>query len=128
MISILIFTFYIVNQICSVILYQIRLLFLIFEIKYCLMKVLEQPGEGAELPRLTPGRYATNVTQMSINNRRCSTLRLGPDHITGKSFHREMNCNKNGSFISGDFNKKKHPLHAHTHTHTPPPPPPPSHT
>ena len=70
MISILIFTFYIVNQICFIILYQIRLLFLIFEIKYCLTEVLEQPGEGAELSRLTSGRYATNVTQTSINKER----------------------------------------------------------
>ena len=38
MISILIFTFYII------ILYQIRLVFLIFEIKYSLTEVLEQPG------------------------------------------------------------------------------------
>ena len=46
MISILIFTFYIINQICFIILYQIRLVLLIFEIKYCLMEVLEQPGAG----------------------------------------------------------------------------------
>ena len=52
MISILIFTFYIVNQICFIILYQIRLLFLIFEIKYCLTEVLEQPGEGGGTPAL----------------------------------------------------------------------------
>ena len=43
-ISILTFTFYIVDQICIIILYQIRLVFLIFEIKYCLMEVLAQPG------------------------------------------------------------------------------------
>ena len=35
------------NQICFIILYQIRLVFLIFEIKYCLTEVLEQPGGGA---------------------------------------------------------------------------------
>ena len=46
MISILIFTFYIINQICFIILYQIRLVLLIFEIKYCLTEVLEQPGGG----------------------------------------------------------------------------------
>ena len=48
MISILIFTFYIINQICFIILYQIRLVFLIFEIKYmyCLTEVLEQQGGG----------------------------------------------------------------------------------
>ena len=49
MISILIFTFYIISQICIIILYQIRLVFLIFEIKYCLMAVLEQPGDGTPL-------------------------------------------------------------------------------
>ena len=47
MISILTFTFYIINQICFIILYQIRLVFLIFEIKYCLTEVLEQPGGGS---------------------------------------------------------------------------------
>ena len=31
---------------CFIILYQIRLVFLIFEIKYCLTEVLEQPGGG----------------------------------------------------------------------------------
>ena len=46
MISILIFTFSIINQICFIILYQIRLDFLIFEIKYCLTEVLEQPEGG----------------------------------------------------------------------------------
>ena len=46
MISILIFTFYVLNQICFIILYQIRLVFLISEIKYCLTEVLEQPGGG----------------------------------------------------------------------------------
>ena len=46
MISILIFAFYVINQICFIILYQNRLVFLIFEIKYCLMEVLEQSGGG----------------------------------------------------------------------------------
>ena len=46
MISIFIFTFYIINQICFIILYQIRLVFLILEIKYCLTEVLEQRGGG----------------------------------------------------------------------------------
>ena len=68
MISILIFIFYIINQICFIILYQIRLVFLIFEIKYCLTEVLEHPG--AELPRLMSWRYATNVTQTSVNKER----------------------------------------------------------
>ena len=59
MISILIFTFYIINQICFIILYQIRLIFLIFKILYCLAEVLEQQGSG------TP---ALNV--MAIQNQR----------------------------------------------------------
>ena len=46
MISILIFKFYIVNQICFIILYQIMLVFLIFDSKYCLTEVLEQPEGG----------------------------------------------------------------------------------
>ena len=77
MISILIFTFYIINQICIIILYQIRLVFLISEIKYCLTEVLEQPGVGGVgggvgegLPRLTSWRYETNVTQTSVNKER----------------------------------------------------------
>ena len=45
-ISILIFTYYIINQICIIILYQIRPVFLIFEIKYFLTEVLEPPGGG----------------------------------------------------------------------------------
>ena len=46
MISILIFTFYIIIQICFIILYQIGLVFLIFEIKYCLTEGLEKHGGG----------------------------------------------------------------------------------
>ena len=46
MLSILIFTFYIINQICIIILYQIRQVFPIFEIKYYLKEVLEQPEGG----------------------------------------------------------------------------------
>ena len=61
MISILIFTFYIINQICFIILYQIRLEFLIFEIKYCLTEVLEHPGGG------TP---ALNVMDMRPKSRK----------------------------------------------------------
>ena len=52
MISILIFTFYIISQICIIILYQIRL-FLIFEIKYCLTEVFEQPGGGTPALNVT---------------------------------------------------------------------------
>ena len=46
MISILTFTFYIINQICFIILYQIKLVVFIFETKYCPTEVLEQPGGG----------------------------------------------------------------------------------
>ena len=53
MISILIFTFYIINQICFIILYQIWLVFLIFEIKHCLTEVLEQPGGGTPALNVT---------------------------------------------------------------------------
>ena len=44
MISVLIFTFYIINEISIVILHPVRLVFPIFRIKYCLTDVLEQPG------------------------------------------------------------------------------------
>ena len=133
MISILIFTFYIINQICIIILYQIRLVFLLFEIKYCLTEVLEQPGGGTPALNVIAIRDQRHANVSKKRTLRCSISRLGPDLITGKCFHREMNCNKNASFISGDCNKN-HPLHArthartHTHTHTPPPPPSPSHT
>ena len=53
MISILIFTFYIIDQICFIILYQIRLVFLIFEIKYCITEALEQPGGGTPALNVT---------------------------------------------------------------------------
>ena len=38
------FTFYILNLISIIILHPIRLVFLIFRIKYCHMEVLEQPA------------------------------------------------------------------------------------
>ena len=66
-----------------IILYQIRLHFLIFEIKYYLTEVLEQPGEGVELLRLTSGRYANNVTQTSFN-KECYWLTLTLLHITAR--------------------------------------------
>ena len=46
MISSLIFTIYIINQISIIIRHPIRLVFLLLKIKYCLMEVLEQPGGG----------------------------------------------------------------------------------
>ena len=112
MISIVIFTFYIINQIFIIIQYQIRLVFLISEIKYCLTEVLEPPGCG------TP---ALNV--MAKQRTLFADADVAPHHGSApitklvNVFHREMNCNKNDSFISGDCNKN-HPLHAHSHTHT----------
>ena len=49
-----------------IILYQIRLLFFIFEIKYCQTEVLEQHGEGTEPPRLTSGRHATLLADTDV--------------------------------------------------------------
>ena len=132
MILILIFTFYIINQICFIILYQIRLVFLIFEIKYCLTEVLEQPGGGTPALNVMPIRdqcHANVSKQRTLLADADVAQHHGSAQITYlvNVFHREMNCNKNASFISGDCNKK-HPLkahtHTHTHTHTPPPPPP----
>ena len=44
MILILMFTYYILNQISVIILHPIRLIFLIFKIKYYHMEVLEPPA------------------------------------------------------------------------------------
>ena len=69
MISILIFTFYIINQICIIILYQIRLVFLIFEIKYCLTEVLEQPGGGTPTLKvmvIRDQRHANVIKQRTL--------------------------------------------------------------
>ena len=46
MILIVIFTFYIINHIAIIFLNPIRLIYIIFIIKYCLTEVLEQPGAG----------------------------------------------------------------------------------
>ena len=69
MISILIFTFYIINQICIIILDQIRLVFLIFEIKYCLTEVLEQPGVG------TPALNVMAIRDQRHTNGKCFSSR-----------------------------------------------------
>ena len=103
MISIRIFTFYIINQICIIILYQIRLDFFIFEIKYRLTEVLKQPGGG------TPALYAMAIhDQRHANVSKERTLladaEVAPPHgsvpITWlvNVFHQEMNCNKNARF------------------------------
>ena len=64
MISILIFTYCIINQIYIIILYQIRLVFLIFEIKYCLTEVLEQPGGGT--PALNVSKQRTFLADADV--------------------------------------------------------------
>ena len=62
MISILIFTFYVINQISIIILHPIRLVFLMFKTKCCLTEVLEQPG--GDSPTLD---IMANILQMSVN-------------------------------------------------------------
>ena len=102
MISILIFTFYIINQICIIILYQIRLVFLIFEIIYT--EVLEQPGGGTPVINVMAIRDQRHA---NINKQRklLADTAIAPPHglapITWlvNVFHQEMNCNKNASFI-----------------------------
>ena len=69
MISILIFIFDIINQIFIIIVYQIRLVFLLFEIKYCLTEVLEQPGggtHGLNVMAIRDQRYANVSKQRSL--------------------------------------------------------------
>ena len=69
MISILTFTFYIINQICIIIPYQIRLVFLIFGIKYCLTEVLDQPGGGTpalNVMAIRDQRHANVSTQRPL--------------------------------------------------------------
>ena len=61
LISVLTFTFHIINQISIIILHPIRLTLLIFGIKYCVMEVLEQPG----------GR--TSALNMAIHDQRHET-------------------------------------------------------
>ena len=124
MISIFLFTFYIINQICIIILYQIRLVFLIFEFKYCITEVLEQPGGGT--PALNrPWRYATNVTQTSVNKNR---YWLTPTllHLTARPqahdwqmfFIEKWTATRMlGSSKAIAIRKHPWPLHAHTHHH-----------
>ena len=68
MISNLIFIFYIINQICFIILYQIRLEYLIFEIKYCLTEVLEQPGGGTPTLNVIDTRYQRHANVSKQRN------------------------------------------------------------
>ena len=113
LISILIFTFYIINQISIIILHRIRLVFLIFRIKLCLTEVLEQPWGGT--PTLNTmaihdqchANHANVSKQITI----MADVDVAPLHdmvyITWLAivFHWEMSCNKNASFIAGDCNK-----------------------
>ena len=117
MISILIFTFYIINQVCFIILHQNRLVFLISEIKYCLTEVLEQQRGGTPALNVMAIRDQCHAN-VSKQRTLLADADVAPITKLVNVFHREMNCNKNASFISGDCNKK-HPLHSmHTHTHT----------
>ena len=122
MISTHIFTFYIINQICIIILYQIRLVFLIFEIKYCLTEVLEQPG-GGTLALNVMVVYDQRHANVSKQRTLLADADVAPPHGSApitwlvNVFHREMNCNKNASFISGDCNKTHPTPCTHTDTH-----------
>ena len=104
MISILIFTFYIINQICIIILYQIRLVFLTFEIKYCLKEVLEEPGGGIPTLNVMAIREQRHAN-VSKERTLLADTDVAPPHglapITWlvNVFHQEMNYNKNASFI-----------------------------
>ena len=86
MISILIFTFYIICQICFITLYQISIVFLIFEIKYCLTEILEHPGGGSPALNVITIRDQRHDKEHYWLTPTLLTSRLGPDHITGKCF------------------------------------------
>ena len=91
MISILIFTSYIINEICCIILYQIRLVFLIFEIKYCPTEVLEQPGGGTRALNVMAIRDQghANVSKQRMLLAEADIAPhhgSGPYHITSKCF------------------------------------------
>ena len=121
MISILIFTFYIINQICIIILYQIRLVSLIFEIKYCLIEVLEQPGGRAPVHKVMALR-----DQRHANASKARTLfadaNVAPPHgsapitwLVNVSFMKKWTATR--MLVSSKaIAIKKNPLHAHTHT------------
>ena len=70
-----------------IILHPVMLVLLIFRFNYGQTEGLEQPGDStpalnamAILPRLMPWRYVTDVRKVNV-------------------LHREINCNKNASFI-----------------------------
>ena len=66
MISVLIFTFYIINQISIIILQPIRIVFLIFKIKYCLTDLLEQPEEELNVMTIRGQRHANVSKQTTL--------------------------------------------------------------
>ena len=110
MISILIFPFYISNQISIIVLHPVRLIFLIFRIKYCLTEVLEQPGGGTPAPivmTIRDQRHANVSKQITL----LADFDVTPPHSTAwitslvNDFGRKMNCNKNACFIQGACNK-----------------------
>ena len=68
MISILIFTFYIINHISIIILYPVRLVFPIFRIRIAWRRAWN--SQEAAFLCITSWRYETNVTQTSVNKER----------------------------------------------------------
>ena len=81
MISILIFTFYIINQIFIIILHSIWLVFLTFRIKYCLTEVLEQPGGGTpafNVIAIRDQRHANDSKQTTL----LTDVDVAPPHGT----------------------------------------------
>ena len=52
--TVLIFTFYIINQISIIILHSVWLVFLPFRVKYSRTEVLEQPGGGTPALNVKP--------------------------------------------------------------------------
>ena len=104
MISVLVFTFYIINQISVIILHPIRLVFLLFRIKYCPTEVLEQL-EGRNLMLNVVAIHDQRHTNVSKQRTLLADVDIAPPHgmdlITWlvNVLHPEMNCNKNAAFI-----------------------------
>ena len=104
MISILIFTFYIINQISIFIQHLTRLVFWILVIKSNLTEVSEQPrGETPALNvmMVRDQRHAdVSKQRMLLEDVDVAPLQ-GAAYITWlvNVLHRELNCNKNASFI-----------------------------
>ena len=91
-ISILIFTFYIISYISIIIKHQTGLVFWIFRINSYLREVLEEPRGGTPMLNviaIRDQRYA-NVSKPRTNvagwRWHCSAARRAIDHMTGKCF------------------------------------------